>query len=332
MVNYIIRRLIIAAFMLLGVALTAFIVIQLPPGDFASNYKAFLMTQAGMPEDEAERAAQLVRVRYGLDKPLPEQFFTWIKGMVTEGKFGYSFNYRKDVGELVADRLPKTLFLALLCHLVSTVVGLGLGIFVATRKYGIWDNMSSVVAFIFTSIPRFSIALIILYVLVFTFKQPSIVGFFSPQYVNAPWSLERVGDMFRNIWPVVIIAGLGGVARNMRVMRANLLDVLGAQFVTTARSKGLREGLVVVRHAVPNAFHPIVAYQGTVLPYMMQGELEAAIVLGLPTMAPLFVAALVSQDIYVSGAFLLIYAVLIVIGNLVSDILLVMLDPRIRYS
>jgi peptide/nickel transport system permease protein len=285
-----------------------------------------------MSEDEAERAAQLVRVQYGLDKPLPEQFFVWIKGMVTEGKFGYSFNYRKDVGELLADRVPKTLLLALLCHLVSTVVGLSLGIYVATKKYGIADNISSVVAFIFTSIPRFSIALIILYVLVFTFKQPSIVGFFSPQYVNAPWSIERVGDMFRNIWPVIIIAGLGGVARNMRVMRANMLDVLGAQFVTTARSKGLKESLVMIRHAVPNAFHPIVAYQGTVLPYMMQGELEAAVVLGLPTMAPLFLAAILSQDIYVAGAFLLMYGVLIVLGNLIADIALVALDPRIRYS
>jgi peptide/nickel transport system permease protein len=332
MLYYIIRRLGIAVIMLFGVALTAFIVIQLPPGDFASNYKAFLMTQAGMSEDEAERASQMVRRQYGLDKSVPEQFVTWIGGMVTEGKFGYSFNYRKDVGELIADRLPKTLFLALACHIVSTVVGIGLGIYVATRKYGLADNVGSVLAFIFTSVPRFSIALIILYFLVFQFNQPSIVGFFSPQYVNAPWSIERVGDMFRNIWPVIVIAGLGGVARNMRVMRANLLDVLGAQFVTTARSKGLKESLVIFRHAVPNAFHPIVAYQGTVLPYMMQGELESAIVLGLPTMGPLFLAALVSQDIYVAGAFLLIYGVLIVLGNLISDILLVVLDPRIRYS
>jgi peptide/nickel transport system permease protein len=332
MLNYIIRRLGIAVIMLFGVALTAFIVIQLPPGDFASNYKAFLMTQAGMSEDEAERASQMVRRQYGLDKSVPEQFVTWIGGMVTEGKFGYSFNYRKDVGELIADRLPKTLFLALACHIVSTVIGIGLGIYVATRKYGLADNVGSVLAFIFTSVPRFSIALIILYFLVFQFNQPSIVGFFSPQYVNAPWSIERVGDMFRNIWPVIVIAGLGGVARNMRVMRANLLDVLGAQFVTTARSKGLKESLVIFRHAVPNAFHPIVAYQGTVLPYMMQGELESAIVLGLPTMGPLFLAALVSQDIYVAGAFLLIYGVLIVLGNLISDILLVVLDPRIRYS
>ncbi|MEN4040739.1 MAG: ABC transporter permease [Anaerolineaceae bacterium] len=332
MVNYIIRRIIIAIFLLIGVGIVSFVVIQLPPGDFASNYKFYLINQAGMSEDEADRAAQIVRERYDLDKPLHIQFFLWIRGMITEGKFGFSFAYRKDVGELIADRLPKTLLLALLAHGISTVVGIGLGIFVAPRKYGFWDNVTSVLAFIFTSVPRFSIALIILYVLVFNFDQPSIVSFFSPQYIIAPWSWAKVVDMFRNIWPVLVIAGLGGVARNMRVMRGNLLDVLGAQYVTTARAKGLKESKVMVKHAVPNGLHPIVAYQGTVLPYMMQGELEAAIVLNLPTMGPLFYDSLVTQDIYIAGAFLLMYGVLIVLGNLIADISLAVLDPRIRYS
>jgi peptide/nickel transport system permease protein len=139
-------------------------------------------------------------------------------------------------------------------------------------------------------------------------------------------------DLIQHIWPIILIAGLGGVARNMRVMRGNLLDVLNAQYVTTARSKGLTEGQVMNKHAVPNALHPIVAYQGTVLPYMLQGELEAAIVLNIPTMGPMFYDSLVTQDIYISGSFLLIYGALIVIGNLVADIFLSVLDPRIRYS
>jgi peptide/nickel transport system permease protein len=332
MLNYILRRLIIAVFLLLGVSLVSFIVIQLPPGDFASTYKNYLMNQAGQTADEAEKMAQIVRERYGLDKPVMVQFFVWIKGMVTKGEFGWSFSYRKDVSELIAERLPKTLFLALTAHALSTFIGIGLGIFVAPRKYGFWDNLSSIFAFIFTSVPRFSIALIILYVLVFSFNQPVIMSFFSPKYASAPWSLEKIWDMFKHIWPVLVIAGLGGVARNMRVMRGNLLDVLGAQYVTTARSKGLKEGKVMVKHAMPNALHPIVAYQGTVLPYMMQGELEAAIVLNLPTMAPLFVSSLTNQDIYIAGGFLLIYGVLIVVGNLLADIFLAVLDPRIRYT
>ncbi len=331
MLNYILRRLMIAFFMLIGIGVVSFIVIKLPPGDFASRYQQYLVDRGSSVED-AQRAAQIVRQQYGLDKPLTTQFFLWVQGMVTEGKFGYSFAYRKDVGELIADRLPKTLLVAVLAHAISTVIGVGLGIFVAPRKYGFWDNLTAIIAFIFTSVPRFSIAIIVLYILVIDLNQPSISSFFSPQYVFAPWSLEKVIDMFKHIWPVLLIAGLGGVARNMRVMRGNLLDVLGAQYVQTARSKGLKENTVIVKHAVPNALHTIVAYQGTVLPYMMQGELEVAIVLGLPTMGPLFYESLVNQDIYISGSLLLMYGALILIGNLLADIFLSVLDPRIRYS
>ncbi len=331
MLNYIIRRIIIAFFLLIGIGIVSFLVIKLPPGDFASRYQQYLIDR-GSPMEEAVRAAQNIREQLGLDQPITVQFFTWVKGMVTEGKFGYSFAYRKDVGELVAERLPKTLMLAILCHLISTVIGVGLGIYVAPRKYGFWDNFWSVLSFLFTSIPRFSIAIIIMYLVVIVAKAPSLSSFFSPEYVVAPWTWDRVVDMFKHIWPVLIIAGLGGVARNLRVMRANLLDVLGVQYVQTARAKGLKENTVIMKHAVPNALHTIVAYQGTVLPYMMQGELEAAIVLGLPTMGPLFYESLVNQDIYISGSLLLLYGGMILAGNLLADIFLAILDPRIRYS
>ncbi len=331
MLSYILRRLLIGFFLLIGIGIVSFIVIKLPPGDFASRYQQYLLDR-GSPMEEAQRAADVLRERYNLDKPLPTQFFLWVKGMVIEGKFGYSLAYRKDVGELIAERLPKTLLLAILAHLISTVVGVGLGIFVAPRKYGFWDNFWAVLSFIFTSVPRFSIAIILLYLIVIKFKQPSISAFFSPEFVVAPWSWARIVDMFRHIWPALLIAGLGGVARNMRVMRANLLDVLGVQYVQTARAKGLKEGTVILKHAVPNALHTIVAYQGTVLPYMMQGELEASIVLGLPTMGPLFYESLVNQDIYISGSLLLMYGALILAGNLLADIFLAVLDPRIRYS
>jgi peptide/nickel transport system permease protein len=331
MLSYVIRRIIVAFFMLIGIGAVSFIVIKLPPGDYASTYKSYMMGR-GASQEDADRAAQVIRERYDLDKPIPTQFFLWMKGMVTEGKFGYSFAYGKDVGQLIAERLPYTLLLAVMCHAISTFVGVGLGIYVAPRKYGISDNVWAVLSFIFTSIPRFSIAIIILYLWVITFRQPVIVSFFSPEYVFEPWSWGKFLDMLAHIWPVLIIAGLGGVARNMRVMRGNLLDVLGAQYVQTARSKGLTENKVIMKHAVPNALHTIVAYQGTVLPYMMSGELEAAIVLGLPTLAPLFYQSLVNRDIYISGSLLLIYGALILAGNLLSDIYLSILDPRIRYS
>jgi peptide/nickel transport system permease protein len=331
MANYILRRIIIAFFLLIGIAAVSFMVIKLPPGDIATRYKQFLLNR-GSTEEDAERSAQIVREQYDLDRSTGEQFVIWIRGIVTEGKFGFSFAYRKDVGELIAERLPKTLLIAILAHIISTVVGVGIGIFVAPRKYGFWDNFWAVFAFIFTSVPRFSIAIIFLYIWVIELRQPSISNFNSPQYVFAPMSFDKIVDTFAHIWPVLVIAGLGGVARNMRVMRGNLLDVLGSQYVQTARSKGLRERTVITRHAVPNALHTIVAYQGTVLPYMMQGELEVAIVLGLPTMSPLFYESLVNQDIYISGSLLLLYGAMILIGNLLADIFLSILDPRIRYS
>ncbi len=331
MLNYIFRRLIIAFFMLIGIGVVSFVVIQLPPGDYASAYQGYLIAR-GATADDAERAAQSLRAQYGLDKPVAEQFVNWVKGIITEGKFGYSFAYGKDVGELIAERMPMTILIAILAHAISTIVGVGLGIYVAPRKYGFADNVWAIISFILTSVPRFSLAIIILYILVIDLKQPSVSSFFSPQYVFAPWSIDKVLDLFRHIWPVLLIAGLGGVARNMRVMRGNLLDVLGSQYVQTARSKGLTENKVIMKHAVPNALHTIVAYQGTVLPYMLQGELEVAIVLGLPTLGPLFYDALVNGDIYISGSLLLIYGVLILAGNLLADIFLSILDPRIRYS
>ena len=332
MINYILRRLLMAVVVLLGISLVAFIVIQLPPGDFAQAYKQRLINQAGMTPTEAEAAAAIYRARYGLDKPIPIQYLNWIKGIVTEGSFGYSMAYGRDVGELIAERLPRTILLALLAHATSTLVGVVVGIYIAPRQYSLSDNAAALVAFIFTSLPRFWIALVIIYLLVFVFKQQHVSSFFSPQFALAPWSWPKLLDFIKHIWPVIVIAGLGGVARNMRVMRGNLLDVLNAQYVTTARSKGLTENKVMVKHAVPNALHPIIMYQGMVLPYMVQGELQAAIVMSIPTISPMFYDSLINQDIYITGSILLMYSVMLVVGNILADVFLAILDPRIRYA
>jgi peptide/nickel transport system permease protein len=332
MINYILRRILFAIVVLFGISLVSFIVIQLPPGDFATQYKTRLINQAGMSASEAEAAAQVYREKYGLDEPIMIQYFNWIKGIVTEGSFGYSMAYARDVGGLIAERLPRTLLLALLAHLTSSVVGIFIGIYIAPRQYSLSDNIASLLAFFLASLPRFWVALVIIYTLVFTLGQKHVSSFNSPQYVLAPWSLDKLIDFIKHIWPVVFIAGLGGVARNMRVMRGNLLDVLNAQYVTTARAKGLTENKVMYKHAVPNALHPIIMYQGAVLPYMLTGELEAAIVLSIPTMAPMFYDSLLNQDIYISGSFLLMYGVALVVGNLIADLLLAVLDPRIRYA
>lgn len=332
MLNYILRRLAISVILLIGISAISFFIIQLPPGDFATTYKTFLIQTAHLTEEKAEEMTKMVRVQYGLDQPVYVQYLNWVKGIVTEGKFGFSFAYRRDAGEIILDRLPKTLMLAILAHAISTFVGLLMGIYVAPRQYGWADNILSFFAFILTSVPRFFIALVIMYMLVFVFDQHHVTSFFSPQYAVAPWSWAKFVDLVKHIWPVILIAGLGGVARNMRVMRANLLDVLNAQYVTTARSKGLTERRVMNRHAVPNAMHPIIGYQGTVLPYLIEGELEAAIVMGIPSLGPILITALRSQDIYLSSGALLMTAALIILGNLLADLFLGVLDPRIRYS
>ena len=332
MFNYILRRLLISVILLFFIAATSFFIIQLPPGDFASSYKQFLIQTAQLSEDKAEEMTQLYREQNGLDQPVPIQFLYWIKGIVTEGKFGYSFAYRTDAGEIILDRLPKTFMLAICAHLISSVVGILLGIYVAPRQYGWADNILAVIAFFLTSIPRFFMALVIMYWLVHVMKQEDVGSFFSFNYAVAPWSWGKFVDLLKHIWPVILVAGLGGVSRNMRVMRANMLDVLNAQYVTTARAKGLTERQVMNRHAVPNALHPIIGYQGTALPYMIQGELEVTIVMLSPSLGPIFQRALTSQDIYLSGGILLTIATLVILGNLISDLFLAVLDPRIRYS
>lgn len=331
MFNYILRRALGSIPVLLGISLVAFIIIQLPPGDYGDIYKQQLIAQGGLTADEAEAMAKIFRERYGLDNSLPMQYLNWIVGIVTKAEFGYSFAYKKDVGLLIAERLPRTIALALAAHLTSTLVGILIGIYVAPRQYSAADNAGAFMSFTLTSIPRFSLALIIMYLLVFVFDQKHVSSLYSPEYVIAPWSFGKFLDLLKHVWPVIAIAGLGGVARNMRVMRANLLDVLNAQYVQTARSKGLTERKVMAKHAVPNALHPIIMYQGMVLPYMIQGSMEAAIVLSIPTLGPMFADSLINQDIYVSGSFLLIYGIMLVVGNLLADIGLSILDPRIRY-
>ncbi len=332
MFHYILRRILGSIPVLIGISLVAFIIIQLPPGDYGDVYKQNLIGLGGLSAQDAEVMVHKFRVRYGLDQPLPVQYVNWVVGIVTRGDFGYSFSYKRDVGELIAERLPRTIMLALAAHLTSSILGILLGIYVAPRQYSLADNAGAFAAFTFTSVPRFSIALIIMYLLVFVFDQKHVSSLYSPEYVIAAWSWGKFVDLLKHVWPVILIAGLGGVARNMRVMRANLLDVLNAQYVQTARSKGLGENAVMMKDAVPNALHAIIMYRGMVLPYMIQGAMEAAIVMSIPTLGPMFADSLVNQDIYVSGSFLLIYGLMLVIGNLLADISLSLLDPRIRYN
>ncbi|MDA5640492.1 MULTISPECIES: ABC transporter permease [Agrobacterium] len=315
---------------LLILSVVTFAIIQAPPGDYADYIRSQLMNQGGASFEQAEAQAQAYRIEHGLDKPLVIQYFNWIGGIVTRGDFGYSFYYNKPVADVVGERLPRTIALALVCHILASILGIGFGIWAATRQYSWVDNLLSTIAFLGMTIPRFLMALILVYLMVFHFDVSEIGSFFSPQYGGAPWSWAKFVDLVSHVWPVVAIAVFGGLAYNMRVMRGNLLDTLNAQYVETARAKGLSEGAVIMRHAVPNAVHPLVMYQGVVLPYMLSGEIETAIIFALPTVGPAIVGSMAVGDVYVTATFMMVLAATLIVGNIIADMLLAMLDPRVR--
>ena len=318
-------------------SLITFVIIQAPPGDYGDFIKSNAISQGGATSAAAQAMADAYREQNGLNDPLPIQYLRWIGGIVTRGDFGHSFFYNKPVADVVAERLPRTILLAIVCHVLASALGISFGILAATRQYSWVDTVLSFVSFLGMTIPRFLLALVILYVLAFKLNVQELGSFYSSRYGGQPYWLgfldfnwAKLGDLVRHVWPVVLIATLGGLAYNMRVMRANLLDTLNAQYVETARAKGLPESRVILRHAVPNALHPLVAYQGVVLPYMLTGEIEVAIVFSLATVGPAIVGSMGIGDVYVTATLLLVLGAVLIVGNIIADLMLALLDPRIR--
>ena len=332
MLRFLAMRILASIPVLLIMSIITFAIIQAPPGDYGDYIRKMMITQGHVTSVVADAAAQQYREQHGLNDPMYVQYFRWLWGMISRGDFGHSFYYNKPVAEVVAERLPRTIALALVCHLLATVFGVTFGVLAATRQYSWVDTTLSFISFLGMTIPRFLLALIILYILAFKLNVQEIGSFFSSKYGGAPWSWDKFVDLVKHIWPVIAIATLGGLAYNMRVMRANLLDTLNSQYVETARAKGLNERAVIWKHAVPNALHPLVAYQGVVLPYMLTGEVEVAIVFGLATVGPAIVGSMCIGDVYVTATLLLVLGATLIVGNIIADVLLALLDPRVRLS
>lgn len=330
MFRFLLIRIASAIPVLFILSIVTFAIIQAPPGDYSDFIRSQLINQGGASFEEADAQAQAYKVSHGLDKPLPVQYVNWIAGMVTRGDFGQSMFYNKPVSDVVGERLPRTLGLALTCHILASLLGISFGIIAATKQYSWVDSLLSFMSFLGMTVPRFLMALVIVYIMVFHFDVHEINSFFSPRFGGAPWSWAKFVNLVQHVWPVVAIATFGGLAYNMRVMRGNLLDTLNAQYVETARAKGLSEAAVILRHAVPNALHPLVMYQGVVLPYMLTGEIETAIIFALPTVGPAIVSSMSIGDVYVTATFMLILSATLIVGNIIADLLLVFLDPRIR--
>ena len=330
MLRFLAMRILSALPILLVLSVVTFAIIHAPAGDYGDYIRGQMMNQGGASYEMAEAQAQAYRIAHGLDKPLPVQYLNWISGIVLHGDFGESFFYNKPVATVVAERLPRTLMLALVCHILASFLGIGLGIVAATRQYSWADSLLSLFAFLGTTVPRFLIAIILVYIMAFKLEVQEIGSFFSTRYGGEPWSLAKFADLVKHVWPVVAIAVFGGLAYNMRVMRGNLLDTLNAQYVETARAKGMSEAAVILRHAVPNALHPLVMHQGVVLPYMLTGEIETAIIFSLPTVGPAIVGSMEVGDVNVTATFMLVLAATLIAGNIIADLLLAALDPRVR--
>ncbi|MCW3100109.1 MAG: transporter permease protein [Chthonomonadaceae bacterium] len=328
MLNYILRRILIAIPTLIAISIIAFIIIRLPPGDYLDQKIAQLEQQYGDSSSLAQ--ADALRHRYGLDLPVVKQYLKWVSGFV-RGDFGESFRYEKEVKDLIWERLGFTLLLSFGALLFMYLTAIPLGIYSATHKYQTGDNILTLLAFIGMSLPGFLIALMMIVAVYQIFGIP-LFSLFSPYYQNAEWSWGKIGDLLQHLWVPIIVVALNGTAGLMRVMRGNLLDVLGEPFIRTARAKGLKESVVVVKHAARIAINPLISMLGMSLPELLSGTTIVSIVLGLPTVGPLLLQALQDQDMYLAGTIILFMSLLLIVGNLAADILLAWADPRIRYE
>ena len=323
MIWYIARRIIYLIPTLLIVSIIAFAVIQLPPGDFLAS----LISSAVETVDQAQVDA--LRQRYGLDEPIYVQYWKWISGIIIRGDFGDSFEWNRPVSDLIWERLALTMVISLCTLAFVWIVSIPIGIYSAVKKYTLGDYIVTVIGFIGLAIPNFLLALVLMYI-AFRYFGQSVGGLFSPEFIEAEWSLDRVVDLLSHLWLPVIILGTAGTAALIRVMRANLLDELSKLYVDAARARGLSELRLLFKYPVRVALNPLVSALAWIFPALVSGSAITSIVLNLQTTGPLLYRSLQSQDMYLAGSLILLVSVLTIIGTLVSDILLAWLDPRIQ--
>jgi peptide/nickel transport system permease protein len=325
MLQYIARRIVLMIPTLFLVSIVAFIIIQLPPGDYLTSYVTQLASMGDLVD---ESTIQALRDRYGLGQPIYVQYLRWIGNML-QGDFGHSMEWNRPVWGLLWERLPLTFVLSLATLLVTWIIAFPIGVFSAVKQYSIGDYIATFIGFLGLATPDFLLALVIMWVL-FAFFNQSVGGLFSPDFQDAGWSLAKVWDLVKHLVVPMIILGASGTASLIRIMRANLLDELHKPYVVTARSKGLSEPRLLLKYPVRAALNPFVSTAGWYLPALVSGSTIVAVVLNLPITGPLLLRALMSQDMYLAGSFIFMLSTLTIIGTLISDILLAWLDPRIR--
>jgi peptide/nickel transport system permease protein len=328
MLNYIGYRLLQIIPLLLAISIIVFIIIQMPPGDYLSTY----VDQLRMTGSEiSESTITQLNAQYGLNEPLYYQYLLWMKNILLHGDLGTSFQWNMPVTQVIGERLALTMIISIVSLIIVWAIAIPIGIYSATHQYSVGDYIVSFFGFIGLAVPGFLIALILVFV-IFDQTGVSITGLFSPEYQDAPWSFARIMNMLPRLAVPVIIVGMSGTASLIRVMRGMLLDELSKQYVITARAKGVGETKLLFKYPVRMAINPLISTIGWTLPALISGEAIVGIVLNLPTTGPVLLKALMVQDMYLAGSFLLILSVLTVFGTLLSDILLAVLDPRIRFG
>ena len=326
MFRFILWRMVWMLPFLLAISFISFVLIQLPPGDYVTTYIA---TLAASNEIVDQNTAADLRSRFGLDQPMIVQYWKWITNIILYGDFGLSFEWQQPVSELIWERMSLTLVLTFSTLLLTWGIALPIGVFSAVKKYSIGDYVVTFFSFLGLAVPSFLLALVLMYFAAVEFGQ-SVGGLFSEQYQNAPWNFDKFIDFLQHLWSPVVILGVSGTASLIRVMRANMLDELNRPYVTTARAKGLSEFTLLVKYPMRLALNPFISTIAWLLPNLVSGSIIVAIVMSLPTAGPLLLQSLMSQDMYLAGAFILLICALTVVGSLISDILLALVDPRIR--
>ena len=323
--QFVIKRLLIFIPMLALMSVVAFAIIQAPPGDFLTDLIA-QMQATGELADESE--VEALRSQYGLDSPIYVQYFKWVWGIL-QWDLGLSIEWRRPVAELVNERLAMTVVLGVSTIIFTWTLAVPIGILSAVKKYTVIDYFFTFLSYLGVGTPNFMIALVVMW-FAFSWFDIKVTGLFSEEYIQAPWSGGKVVDMLSNLWVPMLILGTDGTARFTRIVRANLLDEMNKPYVETARAKGLPEWKVVLKYPVRIALNPFVSTAGLELPRLISGQLIVATVMSLPTIGPLLLRALLSQDMFMAGSIVLILTTLTLIGVLISDIILAMMDPRIR--
>ena len=327
MLSYVVRRLAYMIVLLVLLSMATFVIIQLPPGDYLTTL-TINMRRAGVVLDE--EALEVLSERYGLGRPLHVQYLTWFANLL-RGDMGVSFIWEAPVTEIIGERLALTVTLSISTLILTYLIAIPIGIYSATHQYSVADYSFTTLGFVGLATPNFLLALILMF-LFYKYFNWSVGGLFSPEYQLAPWSLGKVIDLLKHFPIPLLVIGTAGAASLIRIMRATLLDELSRQYVITARAKGVAERRLLFRYPVRVAINPVVSTIGWLLPETISGATLTAIVLSLPTIGPLLLRALEAQDMFLAGSMVMLLSALGIVGTLISDLLLVVVDPRIRFE